>query len=55
MDLLFPANYSEIGIEEQDFKKPRDRNQIKLLFSKAGFEYKLGKFNAIYNRAKEIA
>jgi EF-hand domain-containing family member B len=24
------------------------------MFSKAGFDYKIGKFNAVYNRAKEI-
>ena len=24
------------------------------MFAKAGFDYKLGKFNAIYNRAKEV-
>ena len=33
----------------------RTRDQIKALFEKIGFRYKIGKFNAMYNRAKEIA
>ena len=32
----------------------RPREQIKSLFAAVGYDYKLGKFNAIYNRAKEI-
>jgi len=26
-----------------------------MLFEKVGYTYKIGKFNAMYNRAKEIA
>ena len=26
-----------------------------MLFEKVGYSYKIGKFNAMYNRAKEIA
>jgi hypothetical protein len=51
---LFPSSYSEIGIEEADFRKLRSRAEIKTLFGKIGFDYKIGKFNAMYNRAKEI-
>jgi EF-hand domain-containing family member B len=32
----------------------RTREQIKSLFEAIGHSYKLGKFNAIYNRAKDI-
>jgi len=32
----------------------RSRDQIRALFEKIGFSYKEGKFNAIYNRAKDI-
>ena len=33
----------------------RSREQIRSLFEKIGYSYKIGKFNAIYNRAKELA
>ena len=55
VDLLFPSNYSEIGISEQDFRRLRSRTEIRALFEKIGFSYKVGKFNAMYNRAKELA
>ena len=32
----------------------RPREEIKVLFERIGFSYKVGKFNAMYNRAKEI-
>jgi len=55
VDLLFPSNYSELGIQENDFRETRSREEIKILFEKIGFTYKIGKFNAMYNRAKEFA
>jgi len=33
---------------------PREREEIKVLFERIGFGYKIGKFNAIYNKAKEF-
>jgi len=54
VDLLFPSTFTEIGISEYDFQMPRARQDIKLLFERIGFTYKVGKFNAIYNRAKDI-
>ena len=54
MDLLFPSNYSELGITEEDFRKVRGRQEIEIMFRSVGYEYKIGKFNAMYNRAKEI-
>jgi len=54
VDLLFPSNYSELGITEEDFRKPRPRQEIEIMFRSVGYEYKIGKFNAMYNRAKEI-
>ena len=33
----------------------RTRDEIKALFNKIGYNYKIGKFNAMYNRAKEIS
>lgn len=44
----------ELGISEVDFQMPRDRAAIKSLFEAVGINYKIGKFNAIYNKAKEI-
>ena len=32
----------------------RPREDIKVLFERIGYNYKVGKFNAMYNRAKEI-
>ena len=55
MDLLFPSNAAEIGVDENDFRKPRSREEIRALFEKVGYAYKIGKFNAIYNRAKQYA
>ena len=55
MDLLFPSNYQEKGVSEHDFKSLRSREEIKSLFEKIGFSYKQGKFNAMFNRAKELA
>ena len=52
---MFPSSYSEIGIEEADFRRLRTRTEIKALFCKIGYDYKIGKFNAMYNRAKEFA
>lgn len=55
VDLLFPSNAAEIGVEEMDFRKPRTREEIRALFENVGYSYKIGKFNAIYNRAKSYA
>lgn len=54
VDLLFPATVTELGISEADFQVPRDRAAVKSLFEAIGITYKIGKFNAIYNKAKEI-
>lgn len=54
VDLLFPSTFTELGIEESDFQVPRDRGTIKALFETIGYTYKVGKFNAMYNKAKEI-
>mgnify|MGYP000421251847 FL=1 len=32
----------------------RNREEIRTLFERIGFVYKIGKFNAMYNRAKDI-
>ena len=52
--MLFPSNYSEIGIQEDDFRRLKTRDEIRSLFASTGYDYKIGKFNAMYNRAKEI-
>ena len=54
VDLLFPSTYQELNVTEFDFQQPKPRQEIKNLFEKIGFSYKVGKFNAIYNRAKEL-
>ena len=54
VDLLFPSTFTEMGITEYDFQVSRPREEIKFLFEKIGYSYKIGKFNAMFNRAKEI-
>ena len=54
MDLLFPSTFTELGITEYDFQLPRIRDEIRMLFERIGFAYKIGKFNAMYNRAKDF-
>jgi hypothetical protein len=43
-----------MGITEYDFQLPRTREELRILFERIGFTYKVGKFNAMFNRAKEI-
>jgi hypothetical protein len=52
--LLFPSTVAELGISEADFQLPRDKGSIKALFDAIGISYKGGKFNTIYNTAKEV-
>lgn len=54
VDLLFPTTFTELGISEYDFSALRPREAIKELFSKIGYSYKIGKFNAMFNRAREL-
>ncbi len=51
---MFPSTFTELGISEYDFQLPRSREDIRALFERIGFTYKIGKFNAMYNRAKEL-
>lgn len=55
IDLLFPSSNTELGVEENDFRKTKTREEIRALFSKIGYNYKIGKFNAMYNRALQFA
>lgn len=54
VDLLFPQTSTELGISEYDFQQMRSREEIRALFEKIGYAYKPGKFNAMYNRAKDM-
>ena len=54
MDLLFPSTFTEMGITEYDFQVPRPKEEVKMLFERIGFTYKIGKFNAMYNKGKEL-
>lgn len=54
VDLLFPSTFTEMGITDYDFQLPRSREEIRILFEKIGYSYKVGKFNAMYNRAKDL-
>lgn len=52
VDLLFPTTFTELGISEYEFSALRTKDEIKDLFSRIGYSYKIGKFNAMFNRAK---
>ncbi len=54
VDLLFPTTFTELGISDYDFSALRPREAIKELFSKIGYNYKIGKFNAMFNRARDL-
>ena len=54
VDLLFPQTHTELGITEYDFQTARPREFIQTLFKKIGQNMKIGKFNAVYSRAKEL-
>ena len=51
---MFPATFQELGISEFDFMLPRFRQDIRNLFERIGYSYKIGKFNTIYTRAKDL-
>jgi hypothetical protein len=54
VDLLFPSTFTEMGVSEYDFSALRSRDEIRELFSRIGYSYKVGKFNAMFNRAKAL-
>jgi len=54
VNLLFPSTFTELGISDYDFSALRSREEIKELFSRIGYSYKVGKFNAMFNRAKAL-
>ena len=55
VDILFPAQHLEMGVNEADFSAPKNRQNIRTLFERIGYSYKVGKFNALFNRAHEIS
>ena len=52
MELLFPKNYSGLGLSQDDFQQTRSRAEIKEIFEKIGFQFKGNIFDAIFERAK---
>lgn len=54
VDLLFPNTFTELGVSEFDFSALRSRDEIKELFGRIGYKYKVGKFNAMFNRARAL-
>jgi len=51
---MYPATALELGISEMDFQQLRDREAIRTLFERIGHSFKQGKFNTVYNKAKEL-
>lgn len=54
VDLLFPSTFHELGVSEYDFSALRSRDEIRELFTRIGYSYKVGKFNAMFNRARAL-
>jgi hypothetical protein len=54
VDLLFPTTFTELGVSDYDFEALRSREEIKALFERIGYSYKIGKFNAMFNRARAL-
>ncbi|KAL4491814.1 hypothetical protein ABPG72_006069 [Tetrahymena utriculariae] len=54
VSLLFPKKYDYMGVEQDDFKIKRHKYEIKDIFEKIGYKYKIGKFEGIFKRALEI-
>lgn len=54
VDLLFPNTFTEFGVKDDDFVALRPREDISRLFERIGYSYKIGKFNAMFNRAKVL-
>ncbi|KAL4498490.1 hypothetical protein ABPG72_019608 [Tetrahymena utriculariae] len=52
--LLNPYQHSALGLKEEDFSKLRPREEIRELLSAIGYNYKIGKFHGIFQRALEI-
>jgi len=55
VDLMYPATAAEIGITETDFQQMRDRETIRVLFEQVGHSFRPGKFNTLFNKAKELS
>ena len=51
---MYPATALELGISEMDFQQMRERQAIRDLFERIGHSFKTGKFNTVYNKAKEV-
>lgn len=54
VDVLFPSSHTEIGIDENDFSRPRSKAYIRQLFASIGHTFKTGKFNTIFRKAMEM-
>ena len=54
MELLFPKNYSGLGLSQDDFNQLRSKEEIREIFEHIGFQFKGNIFDAIFERAKGI-
>ncbi len=54
MELLFPKNYSGLGLSEADFRQLRCKEEMRQIFENIGFQFKGNIFEAIFERAKGI-
>ena len=52
--MLFPKNYSGLGLSQDDFNQTRSRAEVREIFENIGFQFKGNIFDAIFERAKGI-
>ena len=45
----------ELGVTEADFSRIRQKTDIRTLFERIGYNYKPGKFNAIFNKSIQLS
>lgn len=54
IDLLYPESYEFMGLTEQDFDLRRPREEIRDIFARIGYQFPAGKFQAIFQKSKEL-
>lgn len=52
--LLCPSVFSQFGVYESDVLKPRNKEEIKTIFSRVGFNLPTDEFEKVWNSAKSL-
>lgn len=52
--LLCPSIFSQFGVYESDVLKPRNKEEIKTIFSRVGFNLSTDEFEKVWSSAKSL-